>query len=417
MQGKGQMMLDSATPPGDAPTTRKRLFSGLVAMLAITLAFTAGVALTRGTASMPAAAESATEPQAITPPGPDGFGVFYVNGEQHKSNWSDNRDAPKGFPTSKRTSTYYQARITYLRPENPTGPNIVLVPGYGLASDIWMTTPDLREGWAQMLYHAGYSVYVLSPPDRGESMPIDQINKCKFLATDPDVSPRKFQRYFAKHCVGQEMDAYYGQVGRATLENSWPTWRFGPTYGIPYPNSQFPSLPLKQNYVEQFGASFGPYLGTSDIAMVNNKIMNNLTTDSLEALLAKIGPSVVVLHSAAGTGGYNTAMADSSMVKALVAIETTKCPTHNDAVELLAGTPFLGIWGDHITRESPGGHWDRRAACQTMAKKIRAIGEAPAKVITLPNIGIHGNSHMMMEDLNNDRVLMVITDWLSANGI
>ena len=45
-----------------------------------------------------------------------------------------------------------------------------------------------------------------------------------------------------------------------------------------------------------------------------------------------------------------------------------------------------------------------------------AIGEAPAKVITLPNIGIHGNSHMMMEDLNNDRVLKVITDWLTTNG-
>lgn len=357
----------------------------------------------------PFAAETAQAPATtqttVTPPGPAGFGVFYVNGKQHASNWSDNREAPDGFPTDDRTSTYYQARITYLRPENPTKPNIVLVPGYGLASDIWMTTPDLREGWAQLLYKAGYPVYVVSPPDRGESMPIDQINKCKFGAVP------------AKRCEGDSMKAYYGQVGRATLENSWPTWRFGPTYGVPYPNSQFPSLPLKKNYIEQFGASFVPYLGTSDIAMVDNTTMNQLTTDSLEALLAKIGPSVVVLHSAAGTGGYAAAMQDNDMVSALVAIETTKCPTTKAAVRDLADTPFLGIWGDHITKESPGGHWDRRAACQTMAKKIRAIGQAPARVISLPNIGIDGNSHMMMQDNNNDQVLAVITDWLTANGI
>jgi hypothetical protein len=114
---------------------------------------------------------SATSANAA-PASPTGFGVFYVNGVQRVSNWSDNRTGP--FPTKGLTTTYNQARITYLVPENPTGPNIVLVPGYGLASDIYMTTPDLREGWAQQLYKAGYPVYIVSPPDRGESMPVDQ---------------------------------------------------------------------------------------------------------------------------------------------------------------------------------------------------------------------------------------------------
>ncbi|MFM8895643.1 MAG: hypothetical protein ACKOE2_09770, partial [Actinomycetales bacterium] len=94
------------------------------------------------------------------------------------SDRSDNRNSSGTFPTKGLTTTYDQARITYLRPESPTGPNIVLVPGYGLASDIYMTTPDLRQGWAQQICNAGYPVYVLSPPDRGESMPVDQINKC-----------------------------------------------------------------------------------------------------------------------------------------------------------------------------------------------------------------------------------------------
>jgi len=343
---------------------------------------------------------------AVTPPGPAGFGVFYVNGKQQPSNWSDNRGSDGRLPTSGLTSTKRQARITYLRPENPTKPNIVLVPGYGLAADIYMTTPDLREGWAQLLYAQGYPVYVVSPPDRGESMSIDGINKCIAGAV------RKAR------CKGQSMKAYYGQIGHATLEDPWETWRFGPTYGVPYANSQFPSLPLKENYIEQFGASFVPYLGTSDIAMVDNTIMNDLTTESLEALLDEIGPSVVVLHSAAGTGGFAAAIEDRTMVSAVVAIETTKCPVDKpNGVSPLADTPFLGIWGDHITKKSPGGHWDRRESCEEMAASINRTRRAPAEVISLPSLGIRGNSHLMMQDENNGQVLGLITEWLIEHGI
>lgn len=360
-------------------------------------AVAAALALCTAGASSAAAADSTAAAQ------PSGFGVFYVNGVQRVSDWSDNRTQP--LPSKGLTTTKNQARITYLVPENPTGPNIVLVPGYGLAADIWMTTPDLREGWAQQLYKAGYPVYVVSPPDRGESMQIDQLNKCKAGA-----SP-------AAKCSGQGMEAYYGQIGKAALEDSWPTWRFGPKYGTPYADSQFPSLPLKENYVEQFGASFVPYLGTSDIAMVDNHIMNDLTADSLTALLEKIGPSVIVLHSAAGTAGFDVARQHPALVKAVVALETTKCPKDVKGVSPLAATPFVGIWGDHITKTSAGGHWDRRAACQQMAASITRTGKAPAEVISLPDLGIHGNSHMSMQDRNNAQVLGLVTDWLKRNNV
>ena len=394
---------------GTAPSRSRRRALPLVAAVAISVAIAlpVGALLTGVTSATTAPLPGADSPAAINPPGEAGFGVFYVNGVRHVSNWSDNRDNDdQGLPTKGRTSTYNQARITYLRPEHPTGPNIVLVPGYGLAADIYMTTPDIRQGWAQMLYEAGYPVYLLSPPDRGESMPIDQVNKCKAGANPP------------KRCWGQGMKAYYGQVGRATLENSWPTWRFGPKFGVPYANSQFPSLPLTQNYVEQFGASFVPYLGTSDIAMMNNTIMNDLTEDSLKALLNEIGPSVIVLHSAAGTGGFNAAITDSRMVRAVVAIETTKCPPAGiGGVSPMAATPFLGIWGDHIKPDAPGGHWERRESCQKMAASINRTGLAPAQVISLPQKGIRGNSHMMMQDRNNAQVLGVITEWLAAHGV
>jgi len=397
----GEVGRDNGSAHPGRPTSRALVVfgAGMAAMLAMATLAAAGSAAAPGAGTSAISAE-------VTPPGPPGFGVFYVNGVQRISNWSDNRNSGGTFPTTGLTTTYNQARVTYLRPENPTGPNIVLVPGYGLASDIYMTTPDLRQGWAQLLYAAGYPVYVVSPPDRGESMPVDQINKC-LAGAAPD-----------RDCRGTNKASYYGQVGRATLEDAWPTWRFGPKYGTPYPDSQFPSLPLKENYIQQFGASFVPYLGTSDVAMVDNVVMNELTADSLKALLNKIGPSIIVLHSAAGTAGFDVARTDPNMVKAVVAIETTKCPKDSpDGVSPLASMPFLGIWGDHITRKSPGGHWDRRQSCQQMAASITRTGRAPAEVVSLPDRGILGNSHMMMQDRNNEQVLGIITKWLTDHGL
>lgn len=375
------------------------------AVLALGVALVCGPAGVGGAAALPLGSFSQLHP-VVQQPEPPGFGVFYVNGVKRTSNWSDNRNSGGTFPTRGLSTTYNQARITYLRPAKPTGVNIVLVPGYGLASDIYLTTPDLRQGWAQQLYDSGYPVYVVSPPDRGESMPVDQLNKCLAGAAPP------------KDCRGTNRPSYYGQLGRATLEDAWPTWRFGPRFGTPYPDSQFPSLPLKENYVQQFGASFVPYLGTSDIAMVDNVVMNDLTAASLKALLARIGPSVIVLHSAAGTAGFAVAESDPALVKAIVAIETTKCPkAAPSGLPPLAKTPFIGVWGDHITQQSPGGHWDRRESCEQMAAAITRVGRAPATVVSLPESGIRGNSHMMMQDRNNAQILGIITQWLTANGI
>lgn len=335
-----------------------------------------------------------------------GIGVFYVNGVQRVSDYSDNRDSDGKFPTKGLTTVYDQAKITYLIPEKPTGPNIVLVPGYGLPADIYMTTPDRRQSWAQMLYRAGYPVYLLSPPDRGESMPVDQINKC--LA---GKAPKK-------DCTGTNKESYYGQLGHATLEDGWPTWRFGEKYPQPYPDSQFPSLPLKENYVEQFGSSLVPYLGSS-VGIADSKFMRDLIADSIKSLLDEIGPSVVLLHSAAGTGGYQVASQDPSLVKAVVAIETTKCPDNlPDGQSPMANTPFLGIWGDHITKDSPGGHLARRQSCEQMADAINKSGHAPAEVISLPDtLNIHGNSHMMMQDRNNEQIEEIIVEWLKSHNI
>ena len=40
-----------------------------------------------------------------------------------------------------------------------------------------------------------------------------------------------------------------------------------------------------------------------------------------------------------------------------------------------------------------------------------------ASLILLPEIGIKGNSHFLMQELNNVEIAGVIADWLAAKGL
>ena len=40
-----------------------------------------------------------------------------------------------------------------------------------------------------------------------------------------------------------------------------------------------------------------------------------------------------------------------------------------------------------------------------------------ATLIELPKIGIKGNSHFLMQELNNDVIAALVAEWLSNNGL
>ena len=50
------------------------------------------------------------------------------------------------------------------------------------------------------------------------------------------------------------------------------------------------------------------------------------------------------------------------------------------------------------------------------AEAVRA-GGGSVDVINLPEIGIRGNSHMMMQDKNNAQIVEVIQSWLVKRGL
>ena len=325
------------------------------------------------------------------------MGVFYVGAKRVDSPYSDERDAE--FPTRGRTTVSGHAKVTYFIPGKVTGPGIVLVPGFGLSSSIYLATPDSREGWAQYFVRRGYPVYVVDVPERSTAgFAVDAINGC--IAADPQFGCSRESR-----------------LGRTSLEQPWRVWGFGPRFGEVHANSRFPALPLQQNYIEQFGASFEVYMGSANIGRSGAGTSRSPVVDALMALLKRVGPSVLVLHSAAGAAGFEVARQDPARVRALVSIETTVCPAlQGNAGDPLAGIAFLGIYGDYVDERGSGGHPRRYRSCRSLAESPERV--AAGKFIDLPgDLKVRGNSHLMMQDDNSDDIAALVSDWLAASAI
>jgi hypothetical protein len=72
------------------------------------------------------------------------------------------------------------------------------------------------------------------------------------------------------------------------------------------------------------------------------------------------------------------------------------------------------IFGDYILQDA---RWPKiRQNDYDFADAIRA-GGGKVDVINLPEMGIKGNSHMLMMDKNNGEIADVIQKWLTEKGL
>ena len=95
-------------------------------------------------------------------------------------------------------------------------------------------------------------------------------------------------------------------------------------------------------------------------------------------------------------------------IKAIVAVESASAGTIEKAAAI-KDMPVLMIFGDNIDLHP---RWVAyRKLDLAYADAVRAAG-GKVDVISLPDIGIRGNSHMMMMDKNNAAIADVIQDWL-----
>lgn len=270
---------------------------------------------------------------------------------------------------------------------------LVFVHGFGSDGVCWETTPDGRDGFATLLLRESYPTYVLDLPGRGHA---------SRTSTDVTIKP-----------VADE--EFWFDIWRMGL---WPEWNEG---------VQFPTDSLS---VSNFFRQMVPDLSDHKQDIV-----------ALDAVANKIGNHILVTHSAGGFPGWMAAI-NNTEVKGVVALEPGGFVFPEDEVpEALPGLtgglsgipvllekfmeltrkPIVILYGDYIPESGAttlgGSNWEVRLK---MAREfVNAINRhgGNATLIELPKIGIKGNSHFLMQELNNDVIAALVAEWLSNNGL
>jgi pimeloyl-ACP methyl ester carboxylesterase len=294
--------------------------------------------------------------------------------------------------------------------------SIVMVHGGGGQGLDWMTTPDGRPGWAHQFVMQGYRVYVVDRPGHGRS-PFHPDLHAPFGARAGTYD--NLQRQFT---APEKAPMPYGP--EALLHNQWA----GAT-GV-----------LGDPTVDQVAAGQGGGF-VADIARTHA-----VWAERAAELLDKIGPAVVMTHSAGGPFAWIAANARPNLVVGLLPVEP-------------AGPPFgnlrYGVAASPLVFDPPIADASELKTVQVMptepnrdpyliqaepARKLKnlqgipiAITTAPASYhypydyatvaflkqagcnvthIELEKVGVTGNGHFLMMERNNRAVLQPMLDFL-----
>ena len=300
------------------------------------------------------------------PPVLERAGSFYVNGETISTD----------FAAANRVTgriVVNQMYVEYMVPETqkPDSYPVVMEHGSGHTAKTYGETPDGREGWARYFVRNGYTVYVVDQVARARSSFDPSLINQAVFEQDASLLPSNGQRRF-------------------TYERAWEVFRFGPEPDTWWPNVQFPIEAVDQ-YMAQLVPNTESTLPGRNLANVN----------ALEALLEKIGPAVVMVHSQSGGDGLGIATRRPDLVQGLVDVEGgSGCtPRTPEQTQTMTRVPFLTVIGDFDYPNEP-----------VYREAVDAINAAGGNAThgVLPNFGFFGNTHMLMMDKNN----LQIADWI-----
>jgi pimeloyl-ACP methyl ester carboxylesterase len=245
--------------------------------------------------------------------------------------------------------------------------------GGGLTGVTYETKPDGKPGWLNFFLRAGWDVYISDAVERGRS------GWTKTFQGEPVFMPSAdpWERF---------------RIGPAG------SWNPNPAKRTAYPGTQFP--------IEAYGQ------------FIKQAVPRWVTTDrptvaAYLELIDKVCPCALMVHSQSGAFGFKALEARPEMIKALIAVEPTLGGDPEKAASIVA-TPVLMIYGDH-TKDHP--RWSKiRESGIGYAATLKVAG-GKAEVIDLPDLGLKGNSHMVMMDKNSDEVAALIQKWLISQGL
>lgn len=305
-------------------------------------------------------------------------GSFFVNGKTVVSAFPNGTGTPTpGKITVDQMYVQYQIPQVRARRAFP----VIMVHGSAHTGKTYEETPDGREGWQTYFLRKGIPVYVVDHAGRARSGFDPTPGNQARLDGSPQRIPR-FQKF--------------------TDENAWLAFRIGAVSFIPHATTQFPVEAFSQ-----YSAQLVPNTETS----LNGEGAN--TVDALAALVDRIGPAILMVHSQSGGYGLSVAIGRPALVKAVVSVEPRSCAvSDSDIRSVFTRLPLLTVFGDFI--EGSPADWAKiMAECIETVNRITAAGGS-AQNIHLPDVGVIGNSHMMMMDKNNLEIADRILQWLDA---
>lgn len=320
-------------------------------------------------------------------------GSFFVGG-QDKTSDALNTSAPgAGIITVNQMYVQFQVPVGAER-KTP----VIMIHGCCLSAKSWEETPDGRMGWNEYFVRSGYSTFLPEQVTRARSgIDATILNE---IALGLDGKTTKDIPYI--YSLGHE-DAY-------------TSFRFGATNGVPFQGEQFP-VAYAEEFYKQLIPDMNDFLGAGSPPGLY--VGPNPTYNDLSQLAIELGGAVIIGHSESGFFPENAALVSTQNIRGMVSIEPGgSCTTANPEtvpltsaqIKTLATVPTLVIFGDNLS-----GSWlTSYANCQSYAASIKAAG-GDITLIHLPDIGIRGNSHMMMLDKNNLQVANVILKWIAQH--
>jgi hypothetical protein len=294
--------------------------------------------------------------------------------------------------------TYHgdHAYAFYQIPVNARKLPIVMWHGAGQFSKTWETTADGREGFQNIFLRRRFGVYLIDQPRRGDA------GRSMVEATIKPTPDE--QLWFNQFRIGL-----------------WPNYFDGVQFA------------RDEQTRDQFFRAMTPNTGPFDMGVLS---------DGVSAVFNRIGPGILFTHSQGGGPGWLTAIKNDK-VKAIVAFEPgssfifpegelpAPIPSAFDTVQgapvplaqfmALTRIPILVLYGDNIPNEAVDlpaqDSWRARLTMARLWRDTVNKHGGNVTVVHLPEIGIKGNTHFIMSDLNNVQIADLVSKFLAERNL
>jgi pimeloyl-ACP methyl ester carboxylesterase len=321
-------------------------------------------------------------------------GSFYVGGRVVEQSAAEILLGPDD------SVTVDQMYVEYMVPTGRTKLPIVLIHGATLSGKSYDTTPDGRIGWFEYFVRKSHPTYV-----------VDQVGRARSGFNQAPLNRRLAGQSTPAQAVAPTGPGAPAAMGSGAFRlgdriGVWKNFRFGPRVGETFPDQKFP--------VEAAGE-----LSKQAVPDLASQVPQpNPTYKALADLGKELGGAVLISHSQSGPFPMDAALIDAAGIRGIVSLEPGACRnTYTDAqIVQLAKVPTMVMFGDNLAVETGLGGitWQTRLeGCRVYAARIKAAG-GQVDIMHTPELGIRGNTHMLMQDRNNLEIGDIILKWIDG---